>query len=172
MLQRRSEELLHICEREWASESEPCDISEWADEIPISGPTCKEFVKKLERSPLTLAIHPEHSIFDERYYYFDPQSGMMRQVRCLDHVKNLSVLDRIVEVIPPKQNGEELLYFTQKVLDMGKKTAFERLKKWGLIHEGNMAKVSAYIVENNLEQFYDQAIRAGETKTNQKTYAL
>jgi len=172
MLQRRSEELLHICEREWASESEPCDISEWADEIPISGPTCKEFVKKLERSPLTLAIHPEHSIFDERYYYFDPQSGMMRQVRCLDHVKNLSVLDRIVKVIPPNEEGDELLYFTQKVLDMGKKTAFERLKKWGLVHEGNIAKVSEYIVENNLEQFYDQAIRAGETKTNQKTYAL
>jgi hypothetical protein len=55
---------------------------------------------------------------------------------------------------------------------MGKKTAFQRLKKWGLVHEGNMAKVSEYIVENNLEQFYEQAIRAGETRGNQKTYQL
>ena len=172
MLQRKDEKLIGICEREWVGESEPCDISEWADWIPTSGPICKEFTKRLEQSTLNLVIHPEHSIFDERYYYFDSLSGVMRQVRCLDHAKNLSVLDRVVRVIPPEEEGEELIYFTKKVLDMGKKTAFQRLKKWGLVHEGNMAKVSEYIVENNLEQFYEQAIRAGETRGNQKTYQL
>lgn len=172
MLQRKDENLMRICEQEWADETEPCDISEWADWIPTSGPICKEFTKRLEQSTLKLVIHPEHTIFDERYYYFDPQSGAMRQVKCLDHAKNLSVLDRVVQVLPPEEEGEELIYFTKKVLDMGKKTAFERLKKWGLVHEGNMAKVSEYIVENNLEQFYEQAIRAGETRGNKKTYQL
>lgn len=172
MLQRKDENLMRICEQEWADETEPCDISEWADWIPTSGLICKEFTKRLEQSTLKLVIHPEHTIFDERYYYFDPQSGAMRQVKCLDHAKNLSVLDRVVQVLPPEEEGEELIYFTKKVLDMGKKTAFERLKKWGLVHEGNMAKVSEYIVENNLEQFYEQAIRAGETRGNKKTYQL
>ena len=171
MLQYRSIPMVEICEKEWATESGPCDISEWAVLIPKTGPGEKEFVKVLTESKLRLVIRPEHPVFDEMNHYFDPDTGVYQNLRCFDHMRNLTVFERVVDVLPP-QESEEFLPFTKRILQIGKKGAFDRLVKWGLICEANLPAVSEYILEKGLDQYYDQTIAKGENRGNQKTYDL
>ena len=172
MLKTRSEKILRICEAEWKEEAEPCDVTEWAGLLPACAPADKPFTEMLERSPLRLMIHPEHKIFERGFCDINDFMRSQVYVSCLDHCRNLAVLDRVVEVRPPEHQGAELLPFTERVLNMGKKTAFRRLRKWGLIHSGNMSAVMEYIVDHGLKEYYDQAIRSAEKNGKGKEYRL
>ena len=170
MLMYRSDALLNICEEEW--KDEVCDVTEWAPLIPASSPKNKAFIQRLEGSSLRLTIHPENDLFDITKTY-EVQSDEFRHMPIwfMENTRHLSVLEKVAQVISPPKD-ETLLPFTKQILKMGRKSAFQRAQSWGLIHERNMTAVMEFVVEQHLEQYYDQAIQSGEQKRNQKQYEL
>ena len=146
-LTHRSERLLRICEEEWNTEREGCDVTDCIECLPLYDREDRAFAEMLAASPLRLSIHPEQIDCDLHWQLFQNQQ--------------LSTLYKITQgqkapasaSCPIKQNA-----FVQSVLHMRTKTALNRLIQWELIHPGNVMDAVDFITEHRLTELYDPII--------------